>query len=124
MNLTLAAAGILAIIVGIIHSVLGEKLIFKHLREDSVVPTKPAPPLRQRNIRILWATWHMASVFGWTYAAVLLYMAVKPESVNSVFVQFIAASMFLSSALVLIATKAKHPGWIGLLIVGLLCWFS
>jgi len=49
MNTELMAAGILAVVVGLVHSVLGEHLIFKHLRENRLVPTRSIPPLRERN---------------------------------------------------------------------------
>ena len=59
------AAGVLAAVTGVVHSVLGERLVFRHLRQGSVVPTGDAPPLRSRHVRILWATWHLASVLAW-----------------------------------------------------------
>ena len=69
-------AGLLALAVGAAHSLLGELLIFRHLRRGGLVPVLEAPPLRERHIRILWATWHLATVFGWAIAAVLLRLAV------------------------------------------------
>ena len=55
----LIAAAVLAISVGVIHSVLGELLIFNQMREGSFVPKIGKPLLRERNVRILWATWHL-----------------------------------------------------------------
>lgn len=60
----LATAAGLAVLIGIVHSFLGERLIFRKLRDGSFVPDREAPPLSARNVRILWATWHLASVFG------------------------------------------------------------
>ena len=60
----LAGASLLAILTGVVHSLLGERLIFRHVRSKSVVPSLPAPPLQARHIRILWATWHLASVLA------------------------------------------------------------
>ena len=53
------AAGLLALITGVVHSVFGEILIFRHLRSGGLVPAMGAPPLRERNVRIIWATWHL-----------------------------------------------------------------
>ena len=72
MQTELAAAAVLSVVTGVVHSVLGEWLMFRHLRQGTLVPQLGAPPLRARNIRILWATWHLASVFGWAFAAILL----------------------------------------------------
>ena len=57
-------AGLIAALTGVAHSFLGERLIFRHLRSGGLIPTLAAPPLRERHIRILWATWHLGSVFG------------------------------------------------------------
>lgn len=117
------SAGILSIVVGLVHSVLGEFLVFKALRKGSLVPTTSAPPLRERNIRILWATWHLASVFGFAMGAILIRLAITAEAPPFI-IQAIAFSMCSGSVLVFYATKAKHPGWLGLLAVAVLCWLA
>jgi len=125
MNGFLFAAGILAIIVGIVHSVLGELMIFRHLRIDSVVPTRGSTTLRERNVRIIWATWHIASIFGWAMAAILLYLSQRAATdASEFFVLCIAWAMCLCGLLVFIATKAAHPGWVGLITVAILCWLA
>lgn len=123
MNYFLLSSGFLSITVGIVHSILGEFLIFKNLRNGSLVPSVPAEPLKERHIHILWATWHLASVFGFAVGAMLVQLAAVPEYPTFV-VHLIAFSMLAGSALVFYATKAKHPGWIGLLGVALLCWLA
>jgi hypothetical protein len=120
------AAGVLALIVGAAHSVLGEILIFRHLRSRGLVPSMGVPPLRERHIRILWATWHLATVFGWASAVVLLRLA-SPSTASSLqaLVENAIVVAFLGgSFLVLIGTKGRHPGWIGLLAVAALAWFG
>lgn len=111
------AAGIIAISVGLVHSVLGEVLIFSRLRSDGVVPTEGAPALKERHVRILWASWHIVTVFGCAIGAILLRMALPfSENVLQVFVEnTIVVSMLASAALVLVGTNGMHPGWLGLL---------
>ena len=92
MQTLFIAAGVTALLTGIVHSVLGEVLIFRHVRSGGLVPAMGARPLRERNIRILWTTWHLASVFGWAFA------------------------------IILIGKKGRHPGWIALLLVAALTW--
>jgi hypothetical protein len=123
MNPFLLAAGILAVAVGIIHSILGEVLIFKQLRKGKIVPTATQSILIGRHIRIIWASWHIASFFGWGLAAILFVLATAP-SVDQLLLNFIASAMLASGALVLFATQGKHPGWIGLLGVAVLCWMA
>ncbi len=117
-------AGILAVFVGLVHSVLGEVLIFRHLRQSHWIPTQSPPPLTERHIRIIWATWHLASVFGFVLAAVLFALASPSLDFKSVTVHSIAVGFLLASLLVLVATKGKHPGWIGLLLVSVCLWLA
>jgi len=127
MNILLFSAGVVAVVVGLVHSVLGELLIFKKLRNGTVVPTIGKPLLKERNVRILWATWHIVTIFGWAFGAILIYLStgsVEIDSTIKLFLNLVACSMLVSSVLVLFATKAKHPGWLGLLAVAVLCWLS
>lgn len=119
-------AGVLTIITGLIHSVLGETLIFRQLRTGSFVPASGAPPLRERHIRIIWATWHLASVFGFAFGGVLLWLGLDPSGqslgkavASAVVIAYVGASM-----LVLIGTKGRHPGWIALLGVSVITWLA
>lgn len=123
MNSLLVSAGLLSIVVGLVHSVLGELLIFKNLRNNSLVPNVAVPPIRQRNIRILWATWHLASILGFAMGLILIQLA-GVSAPPSFVVQPIAFSMALAGALVFYATKGRHPGWAGLLGVAVLCWLA
>ena len=90
MQTYLLAAGILAVIVGLVHSVLGEILIFRQLRASGVVPDRSAPPLQTRHIRIIWASWHAVTLFGWSLAGVLLAVASPgyPYAVSRAVVRF------------------------------------
>ena len=117
--------GATTIVVAIVHSVLGEWLIFQRMREGTIVPTKGYPILRERHVRILWATWHIVSILGLGFAAILLYIA-APELVNvaSFSLASVSLSMGVSGLLVLYATKGMHPGWIGLLIVCVATWLA
>ena len=126
MQAYMFAAGVLALIVGAAHSVLGEILIFRQLRSRGLVPAMRAPPLSERHIRILWASWHLATVFGWASGVVLLRLAFpSTESSLQALVENTIILAFLGgSFLVLIGTKGRHPGWIGLLGVAALAWFG
>jgi len=119
-------AGTIAIVVGLVHSILGEILIFRHLRSGGLVPANGAPPLKERNIRILWATWHLASVFGWAFAMVLLRLAASDShaSLQALVVNAIVFAYLGGALFVLIGTRGRHPGWIALLGVAALTWLS
>jgi len=125
MNIYFLSAGILCFLLGIVHSFLGEYLIFNEKRDKGkLVPSKESSELKERHLRILWATWHLASILGWCIGAVLIKVALTKNQQNIEFVDFILQSivytMGISSLMVSIGTKGKHPGWIVLLIIGIL----
>lgn len=122
MNMYFVAAGTLTFVVGLIHSILGERLIFRRMRSAGFIPTNGGQVLHEPHVRILWASWHLVTVMGWCIAAGLLWLAL-PSSIHlvqSVVPKAVAATMLASSFLVLVGTKGKHPGWVGLLGVAIL----
>lgn len=122
MTTLLTTAGILLVLTGIVHSILGEVMIFRKLSNRSIVPNQSAPPLQERNIRILWASWHMISVFGWVFAAILM-KAASNESPNMAWLaNAIAGACLAGGLLVLVGTKGRHPGWIALTLTAVLTW--
>ncbi|MBK6598726.1 MAG: hypothetical protein IPG25_12900 [Proteobacteria bacterium] len=124
MQPLLATAAVLAIVTGVVHSLLGERLIFRHLRQSSLVRSLPGPLLQGRNVRILWVTWHLASVFGWAFAGLLWQLAQNPGvALSASSVLGASAAGFLAGALlVLVGTRGRHPGWVALGAVGFLSW--
>jgi hypothetical protein len=111
----LLAAGCLVFLLGLVHSLLGERLIFRHLRDNGIIPTKGCALLEERQVRILWASWHLVTAFGWAIGAILcgFYLSSSTEVfVPSFVINAVALSMIAGAALVLFSTKGKHPAWI------------
>lgn len=126
MNACLVTAAVLAFLVGLVHSVLGERLIFRRLRQGRLVPTNGGSLLQERHVRILWASWHVLTVFGWCIAAVLLWLSLPSSSPSSaLFIEHaVVIAMLAGSALVFFGTKARHLGWVGLLAVAVFVWLG
>jgi len=126
MNSYFVVAGCLAFVLGLIHSVLGEVLIFRHMRKGSFVPTDGSPVLRERHVRILWATWHVVAVFAWGFGAILLRLSYPSSQyiVQAFVVNAIMLSMLTASLIVLVGTKGKHPGWLVLLVIAIFLWIG
>lgn len=122
MNMSWFSAGCLAILICLVHSVLGERLIFRRMRAGEIIPVHGQPLLLERHVRILWASWHIVSIFGLAIAAILFSLAAAeaPADRDGHLRLIIAAASGGSGALVLIATKARHPGWIGLFAIAAL----
>lgn len=121
----LFAAGLLAFLLGLIHSILGEVLIFKRMRDGGIIPTNGGSLLKERHVRILWASWHLVTVFGWGIGAILCWFSIS--SSEKIFIPtFVANSivmaMIAGATLVLFGTKGKHPGWVILITIAILSW--
>jgi hypothetical protein len=127
MNLYFFSAAAITFVVGLVHSALGEKLVFRRLRAwDELVPTNGGNVLREHHVRILWASWHLVTVFGWCMGAVLLRLSwpALPDASNGFAAQACAVAALAGSACVFIGTQAKHPGWIGLLAIAVCVWLG
>ncbi|MFZ1807989.1 MAG: hypothetical protein WAU36_12230 [Cyclobacteriaceae bacterium] len=125
MNTYFLIAGILCFILGIVHSILGEVLIFKDKRNNgSIIPSKNSTELKERHLRIIWATWHLASVLGWCIGIILVRISLEQKDLSLKFIEMaiqpMIYTMFAGAFLVLIGTKGKHPGWVVLLLIGIL----
>lgn len=121
--LVLAAVGLAA--VGAAHSVVGELRVFHPLRTRGVVPTAGQPVLRERQVRILWGTWHLATVLGWALSALLWRLDTEPADPDlGAWVADVAGAATLASGLlVFFATDGRHPAWVALLTVAALVWW-
>lgn len=129
MNIYFLVAGILCFILGLLHSILGEYLIFKNKRnKGSLVPSKAIAELKEQHLRIIWATWHLVSFLGWCIGAFLVKVSSEQGKLDSEIIEFMIQStvytMFASSLLVFIGTKGKHPAWVILLLIGILLIFG
>ena len=116
------SAALLTVSVGTIHSVLGELLIFAPLRRATLAPLATPATIPRGHMGILWASWHLATVFGLAQAGLLAWLALRPQPrADSVLLGgLVAVAMGLGSGFVCLATAGRHPGWIGLAAVAVL----
>ena len=126
MDIYFLIASILCFIVALIHSLLGEVLVFRRMRTKGLVPTDAHPILKERHVRILWASWHIVTIFGWGFGTILLLRAQSSsfEPIETNILYIVSISMLISAALVFYSTKARHPGWVGLLLISLFIWLG
>lgn len=118
------AASIILTLTAVVHSVIGEVMIFHKLRDGGLVPTLGAPPLKVRNVRILWASWHLTSIFGLVFALVLYRVGMGVPLSTAELVDAVAIACFAGGLLVLIGTKGRHPGWVALSLAAALTWYA
>jgi hypothetical protein len=129
MDQYLWIAGMLCVLLGLAHSFLGEFLIFKKKKKPGkFIPTIANTPSEESHLRIIWATWHLTSIFGGCMGVILVRIATTQNQGSTELISFITVStaiaMLCASFLVGIATKGKHPGWVILLIIGFLVFLN
>ena len=114
------AAG-LCLVLGLVHSLLGEYMLMRHLPGVQGLPLfRGSPDLPRQTIRI---TWHITSLLAWAITAILARLAALPGlGATEIFILQILALCFFACFLVaLIGTRGRHPSWLAFLILALLC---
>ena len=119
MNGYLLLAGSLAILLGLVHSVLGETFVFQKLRDrQSHAWLTRINELPIRSIRILWASWHVVTVFGCGFGLMMIWLAyATTQDSIAALLKILFVTIFISALVVLVGTKGRHPGWFVLLII-------
>jgi hypothetical protein len=124
MNSYLLAASLLTVVLGLIHSILGEIMLMSPMSDLEEFPAI----LKSRELakRTIHVTWHLASILGWGFAAVLgLYSTEEPLSDDRRIVVLITALVMLIAGLAtLIGSRGRHPGWAGFLAIAVLSWMG
>lgn len=107
MNTYFAVAAGLAFLTGVIHSVIGELLVFRRLRRIAPYTGKGSDGLPIAHLRILWASWHLVAVFGWGFGVILIQLSMSPSQfADQAFVEsVIIFSMSGASLIVLLGTR-------------------
>ena len=119
-------SGFLAITLGVVHSILGEVLVFRHLRESDVFSDNAESKLKKRHYKTIWSTWHLVTLFGWGFGAILIIQSWSISSEITLNKISMAISLlFLVSAIYwFIGTRGKHPAWVILGMISFLAWLA
>jgi hypothetical protein len=119
MNHYLLSAGVLMFVLAAAHSVLGERLIFRHVRAGTPGHEAATALLPQRRWDSLWSTWHLLSLIGLGLSAAMVAASTFDDLTQAVdIVAIILAVTFAVSGVFWFAgTKGKHPAWIVLFAI-------
>jgi hypothetical protein len=123
MGLLLAAAVVL-LVLGVVHSALGEALFFRHIGRVQGFPViLGTTDFPKRTLRV---TWHIPSILASALALILCrfsYLTKLGEGEWFV-IKTISVSLLLCAVVTFIGTRGKHPGWVGFLAPAVLCWLA
>ena len=104
----LTIAALLAVFIGLVHSVLGEKYILMRLFRQ------PLPKLFGNDVftrKTLRFAWHVTSIAWFGFAAILFQFSWSDGSAANVLFA-IAATFGITAFVALIASKGKHLSWL------------
>jgi hypothetical protein len=122
MNAELLAAAILIGLLGLVHSVLGERYILIRLFRRTDLPRLFGSDLFTR--RTLRFAWHLTTVVWFGIAAVFVHLA-GPNPFGTARLGAIFAVTALASAIVaLVGSRGRHPAWAVFLAIAALSWFG
>ena len=114
-------AALLAVAVGIAHSVLGERYILVRLFRREDLPKLFGNP--DFTIRTLRFAWHLTSVAWWGFAGILALMARPPLTLKSVGT-VIGITFLVHAAIALLASRGRHLAWLVFLAIGIISLYA
>ena len=121
MSTLLYVAAILTFVIGIIHSVLGERYILTRLFRRNDLPALFGGP--EFTILTLRFAWHITTIAWWGFAAILILMATESLSFHNTAI--VLSATFLATGLIaLLASRGKHLSWIVFLTIGGICLYG
>jgi hypothetical protein len=117
MNALLIAAASLTILVGLAHSVLGEKYILKRLFRRTELPHLFGSDWFTR--RTLRFAWHLTTVAWWGFGMMLILLTGSSQLVSADVILMPIAGVFLLSAILAgVFTRGRHLSWVIFLVIG------
>ena len=110
------------LVLAIVHSVLGERLIFRRVRTGTPGHDAATALLPQRRWDSIWSTWHFLSLIGLGLSAAMIAASTYDELIKAVEIVAIilAATFAVSGVFWFFGTKGKHPAWIVLFVIAAL----
>ncbi len=112
-------AAALATLLGIAHSVLGEKYILVRLFRREDLPRLFGST--EFTIRTLRFAWHLTTIAWIGFAALLVY-AGRGDITNEGMLRIVGITFVASGLLPLIFTRGKHWSWAVLFGIGGIAW--
>jgi hypothetical protein len=123
VNVLLLIGGLLSVLIGIAHSVLGERLVLGPLfRRGDLPKLLGSESFARRTLRF---TWHLTTVLLLAIGAVVMALSTASLDAQVIWILRVLAITFGVCSLVsLIGARAKHFSWWVFLIIAVLLWLG
>ena len=120
-NEMLYIGSILLVLIGFVHSILGEKYILIRLfRRDHLPQLLGSDWFTKRVLRFAW---HLTTIAWWGFAGIL-YVYAGSGATTETEVLFITGLVFLVSGLLSASfTKGKHLSWLVFWLIAGICFY-
>jgi hypothetical protein len=117
----LAVAALLAVLIGVLHSYLGERyLLIRLFRRENLPRLFGSDEFTKRTLRFAW---HVTSIAWFGLAGILLLLA--RQQASPLAVSRAVAGTFLASALLAAAgSRGRHYSWVVFLAIAALAWLG
>ena len=122
MNAYFMIAALLAFIIGLAHSILGERYILIRLFKRELPRLFGSDLFTKRTLRFAW---HLTTAAWWGMAVIFVALALREVDNTSVIVVNIIAITFLVSAVVsLLGSRGRHFSWIVFILIAAAAWLG
>jgi hypothetical protein len=119
MQTALNIAAVLAVLIGVAHSVLGERYILIRLFRRTDIPHLFGG--RAFTVNTLRFVWHVTTVSWWGLAAIIALIAADAAS-PSALLRVIAATFLVTALVAAACSRLRHLSWVVFLAIGAIAW--
>ena len=113
---------ILLLIIGLIHSYLGEKyLLIRLFRRDNLPKLLGSDWFTKRVLRFAW---HLTTLAWWGFSAILYVLSNPNVNVQNEILIIIAVVFVLSGVVSLLFTRGKHLSWLLFFIIAATSYYG
>lgn len=122
MNGYFIASAMLIFLMGLAHSLMGERFFLPRLfKRDPSADLGTAIHVN-RTTRIAW---HLTTIAWWNAALILLVLAFREFDRSAMIIGRIISNIFLLSSIVsLIGSRGRHLSWVVFFVISLIAWLG
>ena len=121
MEMSLFIAAILAMAIGVAHSILGERYILMRLFKRPDLPHLFGSP--EFTVRTLRFAWHITSIAWWGLAAIIILIARDAASPSSL-LYVLSATFLLTAIVAAVGSRLRHLSWVFFSAVGIILFVA
>lgn len=123
LTATLIISSSLLIVIGIAHSILGEKYILKRLLRRNDLPQVLGSDLFTK--RVLRFAWHITTIAWWGFAGIIIsFLFPDTVPVKTIVLLITSLTFLLSGAISGISSRGKHLSWIVFLVIAICTFYA